>query len=215
MSRLLYFSTCPARLHALSEVLAGLLPSLPDTTANTLNSWSEVESLVPLSGDVVLLDLEDQVIPPQLPASRLILRTRELAQKGEFVRPLRWEELRMRLLTLLERRDEEEEFAVGPYLCAPIDRVLLTEEGEEKTRLTEKEITLLRTLAEAGPEGVSRADLLEKVWGYRNDLETHTLETHIYRLRQKLEVDPLAPRLLLTLESGYALSPAPDTEDNT
>lgn len=200
---------------ALAEVLDIFLPTLPDATGEALKGWSELESFSPLSGDIFLLDLDDQVIPPHLPASRLILRARDLAQKGDLIRPLRWEDLRMRLLTLLERRSEEEEFAVGPYLCAPIDRVLLTEDGEEKTRLTEKEITLLRTLAEAGPEGVSRADLLEKVWGYRNDLDTHTLETHIYRLRQKLEVDPLAPCLLLTLESGYALSPAPETAPET
>lgn len=78
--------------------------------------------------------------------------------------------------------------------------------GEEALRLTEKEVEILRFLHEANGETVSRDELLQKVWAYAKDVETHTLETHIYRLRQKIEADPANPQILLTRESGYAVS---------
>ena len=120
-------------------------------------------------------------------------------------RPLRWNLLAGRLSLLLNRVNTDEPFDIGPYTCLPLDRVLIDAEGEEKARLTDKEVALLATLAEAGAAGVPRALLLERVWGYKEDLETHTLETHIYRLRQKIEADPTAPVWLLTIEGGYKL----------
>lgn len=71
-------------------------------------------------------------------------------------------------------------------------------------RLTEKEVDVLLYLR-AHPEGVSRAALLENIWGYADGVETHTIETHIYRLRQKIEPDPANPSILVTNENGYAL----------
>jgi DNA-binding winged helix-turn-helix (wHTH) protein len=207
MPQLLYFSVSPARRLALAEVLAGFLAAFPGAKAEALKSLAELDEKHLQSDDVLLLDLDDESAPElSVPAACLTLRPREMARKGDLIRPLRWEDLRLRLTHLLSRSTDETEFAVGPYVCTPLERMLLNDEGEEAARLTEKEVTLLRTLAEASPNGVSRAALLEKVWGYRDDLDTHTLETHIYRLRQKLETDPESPRLLLTLESGYALT---------
>lgn len=71
--------------------------------------------------------------------------------------------------------------------------------------LTEREKEIVYTLLNAGEGGYSRDDLLGRIWGYRTDLETHTLETHIYRLRQKIESDPTDPRRLVTTDTGYAL----------
>jgi DNA-binding winged helix-turn-helix (wHTH) protein len=207
MSRLLFFSASPARRLALAEVFAGFLPIFPELDAEALKSLDGLNEKRLQNGDVLLLDLDDEPVPDlPTPLTCLTLRPRQHAGKGDLVRPLRWEDLRQRLTHLLSRSTDETEFAVGPYVCTPLERMLLDDEGEEAARLTEKEVSLLRTLAEAGPGGVSRAALLEKVWGYRDDLDTHTLETHIYRLRQKLETDPESPRLLLTLESGYALT---------
>jgi len=73
-------------------------------------------------------------------------------------------------------------------------------------RLTEKEVSLLLILEEAGGEEVSRQVLLDQVWKYVDGVETHTLETHIYRLRQKIERDPAVPKILKTGETGYYLS---------
>lgn len=207
MPRLLFFSASPARRLALAEVFSGFLAAWPEAEAEALKSLAELDEKHLQSDDVLLLDLDDESAPElSVPAACLTLRPREMARKGDLIRPLRWEDLRLRLTHLLSRSADETEFAVGSYICTPLERMLLNDEGEEAARLTEKEVTLLRTLADAGPNGVSRSTLLEKVWGYRDDLDTHTLETHIYRLRQKLETDPESPRLLLTLESGYALT---------
>lgn len=213
MPRLFYFSASPARRTALAEILPLGLGEFPALEVTALKSSDDVTELKAQAGDVALLDLTDEPAPePPAPCQKLVLRPQGKTQKGDIARPLRFDELRQRLATLLSRRDEETEFTVGPYICIPIERVLLNDEGEEKARLTEKEVTLLRTLREASPGGVSRATLLDRVWGYRDDLDTHTLETHIYRLRQKIEADPEAPLLLLTLESGYALTASEEAE---
>lgn len=84
----------------------------------------------------------------------------------------------------------------------------LRKEGvaEREVRLTEKELSMLRILHEHTDRSVSREVLLDRVWGYVDGVETHTLETYIYRLRQKIEDDPAMPRILLTTEAGYQLN---------
>ncbi len=96
--------------------------------------------------------------------------------------------------------------------CAPsppgfdaIARSYVLEDGSVR-RLTEKEAAILSLLSQAGEAGVTRDDLLNAVWDYRSDVDTHTLETHIYRLRRKVEKNPLAPERILTTASGYRLS---------
>ena len=74
-------------------------------------------------------------------------------------------------------------------------------------RLTDKETSILKYLYRQGPKTISRDILLKEVWGYNNRVTTHTLETHIYRLRQKIERDPANARLLVTEEGGYRLVP--------
>ncbi len=94
----------------------------------------------------------------------------------------------------------------GDYRLDLLQGELECEQGEA-VRLTEKEVLLLKILIEAGGESVSRETLLDKVWGYADGVETHTLETHIYRLRQKIEKDPAAPEIIKTDESaGYYLA---------
>jgi DNA-binding response OmpR family regulator len=97
-------------------------------------------------------------------------------------------------------------FTIGPYAFRPGSKLLLNPKGS-KVRLTEKESSILRYLYRAGQRPVSREKLLREVWGYNSEVTTHTLETHIYRLRQKIERDAAAPTLLLTEASGYKLAP--------
>lgn len=78
-------------------------------------------------------------------------------------------------------------------------------EGEPPLRLTEKEVAILVSLKNADGKAVSRQGLLDAVWAYAQGVETHTLETHIYRLRQKIEIDPAAPKIVLTQEDGYMI----------
>ena len=92
----------------------------------------------------------------------------------------------------------------GPYEFKPSAKQLTTQTGD-KIRLTEKEATILKFLYRASAETVSRETLLHEIWGYNALITTHTLETHIYRLRQKIEADPSNAKLLVTEEGGYRL----------
>lgn len=97
-------------------------------------------------------------------------------------------------------------FRLGAYEFRPAAKVLVDEKGK-KIRLTEKETNILKYLYRAGEKAVSREELLAEVWGYNAGVTTHTLETHVYRLRQKIESDPANARLLLTEAGGYRLQP--------
>lgn len=97
-------------------------------------------------------------------------------------------------------------FRLGVYEFRPAAK-LLVDENQRKIRLTEKETNILKYLYRAGEKPVSREELLAEVWGYNAGVTTHTLETHVYRLRQKIEDDPANARLLLTEAGGYKLAP--------
>ena len=101
---------------------------------------------------------------------------------------------------------EDAIFQVGPYTFHPGSKLLVSEKGS-KTKLTEKETAILRFLYRAGRKPIAREVLLQEVWGYNSQVTTHTLETHIYRLRQKIESDPGNARLLVTDAGGYRLNP--------
>ena len=97
-------------------------------------------------------------------------------------------------------------FKIGPYTFRPNSKLLLNPKGKT-VRLTEKESSMLRYLCRAGPRPVSRETLLQEVWSYNSEVTTHTLETHIYRLRQKIEMDATASVILVTESRGYKLVP--------
>jgi DNA-binding response OmpR family regulator len=80
-------------------------------------------------------------------------------------------------------------------------------EDSRKIRLTEKETAIIKFLYRAGDKTVGREVLLQEVWGYNAGVTTHTLETHIYRLRQKIERDPSHAEILITESGGYKLVP--------
>ena len=103
-------------------------------------------------------------------------------------------------------QSEDATFQIGPYEFRPSMK-LLTTSDEKKIRLTEKETNILKYLYRAGGKPVGRDELLSEVWGYNANVTTHTLETHVYRLRQKIEPDPANARLLLTDTGGYRLQP--------
>jgi DNA-binding response OmpR family regulator len=101
---------------------------------------------------------------------------------------------------------EDAVFRIGPYTFRPGAKLLVGERGS-KLKLTEKETAILRYLYRAERKVVGREVLLAEVWGYNAQVTTHTLETHIYRLRQKIEADPSTARLLVTEPGGYKLLP--------
>ena len=114
---------------------------------------------------------------------------------------------RVRAQLRQHERSEDAVFAIGPYTFRSAARLLVHDGTGRGTRLTDKEASILKFLYRAGNEAVGREVLLDRVWGYNADVATHTLETHIYRLRQKIEKDPSNPRLLLTEPGGYRLNP--------
>ncbi|PIE10739.1 MAG: DNA-binding response regulator [Rhodobacterales bacterium] len=121
-------------------------------------------------------------------------------------KPFKFPVLLARIRAQLRTHEASEDavFTVGPYSFRPAQKLLVTEE-DKKIRLTEKETNILKFLQRA-PEGVvPRDQLLHEVWGYNAGVTTHTLETHIYRLRQKIEPDPSNARILVTEQGGYRL----------
>ena len=123
-------------------------------------------------------------------------------------KPFRFAVLLARIRAHLRQHEGSEDaiFALGPYSFRPSAKLLVTEKGQ-KLRLTEKETAILRYLYRAGEKVVTRDVLLQEVWGYNSHVTTHTLETHIYRLRQKIERDPAVAKLLVTEAGGYKLVP--------
>ena len=111
---------------------------------------------------------------------------------------------RIRAQPRQHEQSEDAIFQLGPYTFRPSMKLLITED-ERKIRLTEKETNILKFLYRASEGVVARDVLLHEVWGYNAGVTTHTLETHIYRLRQKIEPDPSNARLLVTESGGYRL----------
>jgi DNA-binding response OmpR family regulator len=124
-----------------------------------------------------------------------------------IAKPFRLNELLARLRAQLRVFDNSDDavFTIGPYVFRPAAKLLLDPTRNRKIRLTEKETAILKFLYRAGGRPVARQVLLNEVWGYSAAIATHTLETHIYRLRQKIEPDPSEARLLLTEGGGYRL----------
>lgn len=124
------------------------------------------------------------------------------------VKPFRFAVLLARIRAQLRQHEASEDavFTIGPYSFRPSSKLLLNPKGS-KVRLTEKETAILRYLYRAGQKPVSRETLLQEVWGYNSGVTTHTLETHIYRLRQKVEKDAATPAILVTEAGGYKLVP--------
>jgi len=127
-----------------------------------------------------------------------------------IAKPFRANELIARLHAQLRLFDTSEDavFTIGPYTFRPSAKLLMGGgDRKQRLRLTAKEVDILKFLYRHANKVVSRQVLLDEVWGYNAGVTTHTLETHVYRLRQKIEVDPSNCRLLMTAPGGYKLDP--------
>ncbi|MGG7566934.1 response regulator transcription factor [Rhodovulum sp. DZ06] len=124
-----------------------------------------------------------------------------------ITKPFRFPVLLARIRAQLRQHEQSEDavFSVGPYSFRPAVKMLV-DEAERKIRLTEKETNILKFLYRANDRVVPRDTLLHEVWGYNAGVTTHTLETHIYRLRQKIEPNPSEASLLVTESGGYRLA---------
>jgi DNA-binding response OmpR family regulator len=122
-----------------------------------------------------------------------------------IAKPFRFATLMARIHAHLRSHQQSEEaiYRIGPYTFRPSAKILIDPEGK-KIRLTEKETNILKFLYRSG-DTVARETLLHEVWGYNPAVTTHTLETHIYRLRQKIEELPGQAQILITESGGYRL----------
>jgi len=124
-------------------------------------------------------------------------------------KPFRLSVLLARLRAHLRQSEHSDDavFMIGPYTFRPGAKLLTDRSGRKKVRLTEKETAILKYLYRAGDRAIGRDTLLGEVWGYNAGVTTHTLETHVYRLRQKIERDPTRAEILVTEPGGYRLVP--------
>ncbi len=138
-----------------------------------------------------------------------VVRGLDSGANDYIAKPFRMAELLARLRAQLRifENSEDAVFSIGPYTFRPAAKLLQDPARNRRIRLTEKEAAILKFLYRAGTRAVARQVLLNEVWGYNAAVTTHTLETHIYRLRQKIEPDPGNARLLLTEGGGYRLDP--------
>lgn len=184
----------PARAAALAEALAGF-------------GFTSVVGNLP-AGRLLATILGEELPVSSLPGAPLIRLGGVAEAEGayHFPRPFRLGAL-VALLKRLERGAAAElpGQIIGPYRFHVVERLLLHEQTGEIVRLTDKEAALLAALSAATGEIVAREKLLEEVWGYGANVTTHTLETHVYRLRQKLGGDEEAAALLEQSEDGYRL----------
>jgi DNA-binding response OmpR family regulator len=132
----------------------------------------------------------------------------EAGANDYVTKPFRFVVLLARIRAQLRQHESSEDatFSVGPYTFKPGQKLLTLENGQ-KIRLTEKEAAIIRYLYRADQKVVTRDVLLEEVWGYNSGVTTHTLETHVYRLRQKIERDPSNAEILVTENGGYKIVP--------
>ncbi len=132
----------------------------------------------------------------------------EAGANDYVTKPFRFAVLLARIRAQLRQYEQSEDatFIVGPYTFKPSQK-LMTDQKGSKVRLTEKEAAIIKYLYRAEQKVVTRDILLEEVWGYNSGVTTHTLETHVYRLRQKIERDPSNAEILVTESGGYKLVP--------
>ena len=131
----------------------------------------------------------------------------EAGANDYIIKPLRLGELIARIRTQLRqfRASDDSQFEIGNLSFVPANKMLHETGSDRMQALTEKEATILKFLYRASPNNVTKDELLAEVWGFQNGVSTHTLETHIYRLRKKIS-RLTKKQLVLTIEKGYRLA---------
>ena len=175
-------------LLGLPSALHGALAELLERSGLLANGMAEADAVITADAEA------GNDVPRALPV--LVLRAGRKARIGTLLRQARHmvEEPALFL----------DPFSVGPFLFSPQDK-RLSREGEEDIALTDKEVDILVCLARQSPAPVPREALLKNVWRYQDGVDTHTLETHIYRLRQKMEKSADDPQILVTEGKGYRI----------
>lgn len=125
----------------------------------------------------------------------------------EFTHPYKIGMLLQSLQNLVKNKQihqQAQPIKMGQFLLNPQTKIL--NKNSNDIRLTDKEFDIILFLFQSSPQKIARDQLLHRIWGYGEGIETHTLETHIYRLRQKVESNPAQPDFLKTDDDGYYLN---------
>jgi DNA-binding response OmpR family regulator len=172
-------------------------------TGDALGADLLLVDAAPAEAALLCAELRDQgCAQPVLMLGLAAEQARALGADDGLAKPFRFGDL----LRRLEQAASREFVAIGPYRLDPNAREM-TDSAGRRLRLTEKEAAMLLFLARAGAQVVAREALLGEVWGYSGEASTHTVETHIYRLRRKL-TENFAADLLVTEAGGYRLAAA-------
>lgn len=183
------------------------------TSSASASVTRTLESLIALSGHHLAKNIADAdlVLNDRLHATKttlahdvacLNLVAKEDTAEHALVCPIRPERLLMRLVML--NNTQTNPLSNGWALDMQARQLQHTD--ARTVALTEKECALLRHLHAAHPSTLSREDLLEQVWGMAGDVDSHTLETHIYRLRSKLSEITPSPADILSENGRYGLA---------
>ena len=130
-----------------------------------------------------------------------------IKEKHYFIeQPFKIQHLSKKISIILAKISASNEMihTIGPFMFFPLKKIIVLGD-KTKVELTEKEVDILKCLISSGEEVVDKDKLLKQVWNYSSDVTTHTLETHIYRLRQKLEIDSSIPRLIISKGGGFTI----------
>jgi len=121
------------------------------------------------------------------------------------IKPFKMGVLLARIRAHLRQHEASEDasFVMGPYTFRPSTRLLRNPATSKEVTLSDKECAILKFLYRAGDTAVGCDTLYSEVWDHAVPLSTHTLQTHIYRLRQKIERDPADPEILMSEAGGY------------
>ena len=177
-------------------------------------SLEEIQNSLQKLEDKKMIICDDKAynyMPSGLSAPVLVLSHENDVEKASHILPIPISVSRLlnRIHILLHRKNNADMFTntrhCGTYEIRPENMSFLNSQTNKETRLTQTEYHLLYALFEADHHWLSRDDLLDKIWGYSTDIQTRTLETHIYRLRQKIEEDPSNPQILINENLGYKI----------
>lgn len=137
-----------------------------------------------------------------------VVRGLDAGANDYVMKPFRLAELTARLRAQIRAHETSEDavLTIGPYHFRPGTRTLNDPLQNRRIRLTDKETAVLKFLYRSGGKPVARQVLLREVWGYAKGASTHTVETHIYRLRRKIEPEANSVRILVNEEGGYRLA---------
>lgn len=169
------------------------------------------------SYDIYILDEKRELLPRlrekhvKSPIVLLEKNVEGLGENGELVflveKPFRLNEFLNNLRSCINKFENSSDayLTFNNYELHPLAKEILNLRNNELIKLTEKEVAVIKYLYKAKDKIVSKTDLLQDVWDYNAEVSTHTIETHIYRLRQKVEHDDVDAQLIITENGGYKL----------